>query len=255
MSPARHKPLALLGRAEIALERGESADAAELADRYLRRFSNRNRIERCAGLEVAVRSLIDLGQPNAAEAALAELQQLAARAATRPLRAAMLAAQGLVGAARGDLEAGRRSLEDALDLLSATGAPFELARVRLDLAGVLAALGREERARREVEAALAALDQLGALGQRARGEALLARLGHAPAPMPQGEPPEPLARLSRREREVLVLVAEGLTNRDIGRRLVVSEHTVHRHVTSILRKLGLPSRAAAASLAARHGLA
>jgi len=250
-----HKPLALLGRAEIALERGESADAAELADRYLRRFSNRNRIERCAGLEVAVRSLIDLGQPNAAEAALAELQQLAARAATRPLRAAMLAAQGLVGAARGDLEAGRRSLEDALDLLSATGAPFELARVRLDLAGVLAALGREERARREVEAALAALDQLGALGQRARGEALLARLGHAPAPMPQGEPPEPLARLSRREREVLVLVAEGLTNRDIGRRLVVSEHTVHRHVTSILRKLGLPSRAAAASLAARHGLA
>jgi DNA-binding NarL/FixJ family response regulator len=60
--------------------------------------------------------------------------------------------------------------------------------------------------------------------------------------------------LTPREREVLVLVAEGLTNRDIAKRLVVSEHTVHRHVTNILHKLGLPSRAAAATVATRHGL-
>jgi DNA-binding CsgD family transcriptional regulator len=250
-----HKPLALLGRAEIALERGDPAEAAELADRYLRRFSNENRIERCAGLEVAVRALVDVKQWDRAEAALAELQQLAARAGTRPLRAAMLAAQGLVEAARGDLDAGRRSLEDALDLLGATGAPFELARVRLDLAGVLAAVGREERARREIEAALGVFNELDALGQRARGEALLARLDHPLPPTLQSEPPEPLAVLSPREREVLPLVAAGLTNREIAQRLVVSEHTVHRHVTSILRKLGLPSRAAAASLATRHGLA
>jgi DNA-binding NarL/FixJ family response regulator len=55
--------------------------------------------------------------------------------------------------------------------------------------------------------------------------------------------------------EVLSLVAEGLTNHDIAQRLVLSEHTVNRHVANILRKLGLPSRAAAASLAGRHGLA
>jgi DNA-binding NarL/FixJ family response regulator len=54
---------------------------------------------------------------------------------------------------------------------------------------------------------------------------------------------------------VLGLVAEGLTNHDIAGRLVISEHTVHPHMTNILRKLGLPSRAAAASFAARHGLA
>ncbi|MGH2778798.1 MAG: response regulator transcription factor [Actinomycetota bacterium] len=49
-------------------------------------------------------------------------------------------------------------------------------------------------------------------------------------------------------------LAEGLTNRQIAERLVVSEHTVHRHVTNILRKLDLPSRTAAAAYAVRAGL-
>ena len=65
----------------------------------------------------------------------------------------------------------------------------------------------------------------------------------------------PLADVTPREREVLSLVAQGLTNREIASRLVVSEHTVHRHVTNILRKLGLPSRAAAAAHAVRAGIA
>ena len=62
------------------------------------------------------------------------------------------------------------------------------------------------------------------------------------------------SRAHRREREVLGLLAEGLTNRQIAERLVVSEHTVHRHVTNILRKLDLPSRTAAAAHAVRSGL-
>ena len=66
--------------------------------------------------------------------------------------------------------------------------------------------------------------------------------------------PGPLAGLSRRELEVLDLVSRGLTNRDIAERLVLSEHTANRHVANILRKLGLSSRAAAASLAGRSGL-
>jgi LuxR family transcriptional regulator, maltose regulon positive regulatory protein len=53
---------------------------------------------------------------------------------------------------------------------------------------------------------------------------------------------------------VIGLLAEGLTNRQIAERLVVSEHTVHRHVTNILRKLRLPSRTAAAAHAVRAGL-
>ena len=57
--------------------------------------------------------------------------------------------------------------------------------------------------------------------------------------------------LTEREREVLALIAEGLTNRQVAERLVLSEHTVHRHVTNLLGKLGLHSRTAAAALAVR----
>ena len=53
---------------------------------------------------------------------------------------------------------------------------------------------------------------------------------------------------------MLRLLAEGLTNRQVAERLVVSEHTVHRHVANLLRKLGLPSRTAAAAHAVRCGL-
>jgi DNA-binding NarL/FixJ family response regulator len=50
------------------------------------------------------------------------------------------------------------------------------------------------------------------------------------------------------------LITQGLTNGQIAERLIVSEHTVHRHVTNLLRKLDLPSRTAAAAVAARAGL-
>ena len=60
--------------------------------------------------------------------------------------------------------------------------------------------------------------------------------------------------LSPRELDVLKLVAQGLSNPDIARRLVLSEHTVHRHLANILRKLNLSSRAAAAAWGARTGL-
>jgi DNA-binding NarL/FixJ family response regulator len=60
--------------------------------------------------------------------------------------------------------------------------------------------------------------------------------------------------LTRRELDVLKLVAQGLTNPDIARHLVLSEHTVHRHLANILRKLSLSSRAAAAAWGVRRGL-
>jgi pimeloyl-ACP methyl ester carboxylesterase/DNA-binding CsgD family transcriptional regulator len=67
-----------------------------------------------------------------------------------------------------------------------------------------------------------------------------------------GEPAEVL--LSAREREVLALVAQGLNDREIAMQLVVSPHTVHRHVANIRHKLGRGSRTAAVAEAARLGL-
>jgi DNA-binding NarL/FixJ family response regulator len=74
-------------------------------------------------------------------------------------------------------------------------------------------------------------------------------------PAPVGEPDANLLdELSAREREVLGLVAQGLSDPQIAERLVISPHTVHRHVANILTKLRLPTRAAATARAARGGL-
>ena len=247
--------LTLLGRAALALDRDQPAEAAELADRYLRRFPDPARVERSAGLEVAIRAFARLREYERATEALEQLRVIAARARTRPLLAAVRSCEGTLAAARGDHDAARRSFEDALDLLAVSDAGFEASRVRLDLAITLGALGRREPARREIEAALAEFERLGADWERTRAEIMLAKLRRADAARRTAALDAPLSELSERELQVLSLVAEGLTNQRIAQRLVLSEHTVNRHVANILRKLGLSSRAAAASLAGRHGLA
>jgi pimeloyl-ACP methyl ester carboxylesterase/DNA-binding CsgD family transcriptional regulator len=73
-------------------------------------------------------------------------------------------------------------------------------------------------------------------------------------PEPAGTVSGEIPSLSHREREVLALVAEGLSDPEIAERLLVSPHTVHRHVANIRTKLGQPSRAAAAATGARLGL-
>jgi LuxR family maltose regulon positive regulatory protein len=246
--------LSLLGRAALALDRDQPSEGAELADRYLRRFSDPGRVERSAGLELAIRALARLGEEERAGEALGELREIAARARTRPILAAVRSSEGTLAAARGDHDAARRSFEDALDLLAACDAPFETGRVRLDLAATLSALGRRDQAQREIDAAITDFRKMGADGERARAEAMLAKLNKTNATLRPEVMDGPLGGLSRRELEVLDLVAVGLTNRDIAERLVLSEHTVNRHVANILRKLGLTSRAAAASLAGRYGL-
>jgi LuxR family maltose regulon positive regulatory protein len=122
------------------------------------------------------------------------------------------------------------------------------ARARIELATSLAALGRTELAEREATAALDRLRELGAEAEAERARRLLV------ASIRGGDDRTRMPPVTRREHEVLALLAEGLTNGQIAERLVVSEHTVHRHVTNILRKLGLPSRTAAAAWAVRSGL-
>jgi DNA-binding NarL/FixJ family response regulator len=151
----------------------------------------------------------------------------------------------MLAAAGGDHDRARRLLEDAVDRFQRSGAPFEEAQARIELATSLVALGRVDAAEREAAAARTALLELGAEAEAGRAGRLVTASAADDLPLPEVTP---------REREVLCLLAEGLTNRQIAERLVVSEHTVHRHVTNILRKLGLPSRTAAAAHAVRAGL-
>ncbi len=180
------------------------------------------------------------------------MQSIAATIGTTPLRASVNFAAGVVAAAAGDGETARRHIEDAVDLFEQSGAPFEIGRARLELARVLAALGRIDAADKEARAALSSFQKIGAVCEAERAEAFLREL-KADACEATGEAPH-LMRLTRREQEVLRLIAQGLSNPKIAARLHLSEHTVHRHVANILTKLDLPSRAAATAFAARHSL-
>jgi DNA-binding NarL/FixJ family response regulator len=126
--------------------------------------------------------------------------------------------------------------------------PFEAARTRLLLAQALRESDPEV-AEAEARAALVAFENLGANGDAPAAVALLRQIETKIGKQTNG-----VSGLSQREAEVLRLVAHGMSNKEIADRLCLSKHTVHRHVSSILTKLELPSRAAAAAYAARHGL-
>ena len=245
-------PHAFFVLAALALDRGDEADALDLANRFLRHIPRESRADRAGAFELAVQAQAALGRTDDAHAALVELEALANTFATDPMRASVALAHGLVAAADGDDAGARRHLEDAIDLFGRSGAPFETARTRLELAPVLARLGRPDLAAHEARTAHESLSSLGARHEADRAAALLAELG-APAPSRRGRG-EPVFGLTAREVEVLRLVAQGFTNQQIAEALTLSEHTVRRHVANILRKLAVPSRTAAVALAGRHEL-
>ncbi len=94
-----------------------------------------------------------------------------------------------------------------------------------------------------------------AIRAAARGESLLppAVLEKVVAHLTEPRPVE-AGRLSKREREVLPLLAQGAANKEIAARLHISERTVKAHVTSVFNKLGVNSRAEAVAVALRSGL-
>ena len=237
--------------AEIALDRGDASAAADLLEPVLRRVPPQNLTLRATPVELMVRTKAATGEIETATRHLQELRSIAKAVGTRPLHASATLAGGLVAAAAGDEAAARARLEDAVELFAASGAAFELARARLELARVLASLGRTDAAVREATLAVRRLDELGAGGEAARARQLLVGLGALPVAR-RAAPGEQL--LTTRELEVLRLVAEGLTDREIAARLVLSRHTVHRHLQNAYAKLGSSSRTAAVVEANRLGL-
>ena len=240
-------PLASIGRANVMFDRGDHAGSAELADRYLRRLPATNRTERIAALEVKVRACVEQGHLDEARPAVAELHTIAAESQTAPLRARASFVAGLVAGRAGDANVARTHLEDAVDLFSESGAPFETGQARVGLARVLHALGRHQAAVAEAHRAISDLTPLGASLELSRAWSVI----EGPAAVPAAAAGEDRKGLTPREIEVLRLISDGLNNQAIAERLFISEHTVHRHVANTLTKLNVSSRSAAVAQAGR----
>ena len=241
----RAGPSGVLGLGELALHAGCPADAADAAERVLRRLPAADVLGRVPALELLVRARAELGLLAEARAAYEDLERAAGLLGTPYLLGRVRLVAGRLAFAEGDHDEARRASEDAIDRL--TSAPYDAAVARLWLARALSELGREESAGAVARAARDAFAALGAVRELAAAEALvggdIAGVGAAS-----------LGELSARELEILRLVAQGLGDAEIAERLVLSPHTVHRHVANVRTKLRLPSRTAAVAYAARAGL-
>ena len=177
------------------------------------------------------------------------LHDVAATAGRADLAAEAALLDGRAAAVDGDLAAATDALEDAVVRFSTLRFPLEAARARLALARVQAT-GGSPLAPSTARTARDSFEELGARADADRAAALLRELGVAGRTATRGERDE----LTAREREVLGLVAAGLSNAEIADRLVIAPKTAEHHVGRVLAKLGVRSRAEAAAHAVRQGM-
>jgi ATP/maltotriose-dependent transcriptional regulator MalT len=230
------------GLALLRLGQGR-ADAAAAAIR--RAVSETTEpLERARLLPARVEIALAVEDVDGARAACDELEELASRFPTRMLEAMAANARGAVELAGGDAGAALVALRRASRAWQELAAPYEAACARVLVALACRSLGDSDAVSLELEAAREAFERLGAQPDVAWVESLAGA-------------PEARERfgLTARELEVLRLVAAGRTNREVADELVISEHTVARHVQNIFAKLGVSSRTAAGAFAHSHGLA
>jgi DNA-binding CsgD family transcriptional regulator len=228
------------GRALLQLARGR-VDGAAASIRAALAAESRGPLHRvrlwAAQVEIA------LAQPDldCAQAASAELEAAATTYAGAGLVAMAEQARGAVLMAQGDVAAALPVLRVACGLWIELAAPYDVARTRLLLAGAYQGLGDLDAAAMELDAAEETFVELGA----APDAAAVARQ-RSRAALPDG--------LTPRQTQVLALVAEGRSNRQVAAALVLSEKTIERHLSNIFAKLNLTSRTAATAYAFEHGL-
>lgn len=178
---------------------------------------------------------------DAARHAADELSAVARQWRSDGLHVAAAHAQGMVELASADPTRAVGLLREAVARWRQLDAPYECARARILLSQALTALGDESTARQEVAVAAKTLADLDAVLDLER----LATMRVA-ADRPEG--------LTPREAQILMLVADGLTNRQVADILVISEKTVARHLANVYLKIGASTRTAAAAWARRKGL-
>ena len=194
-------------------------------------------------LAAAVEIYLAAGDVDSARSAADELTSIADDLDAPFARALACMGEGRVCLATGDVEEALQSLRHAWRLWRDLSVPYEAARGRFLLALACRAAGDAETASLEFDAARLGFANLGA-------SADLVALERA-TQTDDGQRP---GGLSPREQEVVALIAAGRTNREIAAALIVSEHTVARHVQNIFTKLDVSSRTAAAAFAHQHGL-
>jgi ATP/maltotriose-dependent transcriptional regulator MalT len=189
-------------------------------------------LDRARLLSALVEVALAIGNHDTAASSVADLESIA-EALRRPAFGAFAkSARGALLLTEGKPRAATDSLRDALELWLTMDAPYEAAQTRLLVAEACRAEGDRTSADRELELAARAFERIGATREKAIAEATL-----------KGQAADPLRPLTRRQREVARLVAEGQSNRDIASTLVVSERTAEYHVQQILNTLGFDSRA------------
>jgi ATP/maltotriose-dependent transcriptional regulator MalT len=244
LSGLEDEPAALAPLVRLHLERGDRALAQALLDRCAEAGS-------AAGDLLVLRGAIALaaGDLDGAAAAADELRGVAERLAREDLTAEAALLAGRIAAAHGEGAAATRELEAAVARFAALGFPLEAARARLALADVQASTG-SPLALASARDARDAFERLGARRDADQAAALLRELGVAGRTATRGSRDE----LTAREREVLSLLAAGLSNAEIANRLVIAPKTAEHHVGRVLAKLGVRSRAEAAAHAVREGI-
>jgi DNA-binding CsgD family transcriptional regulator len=185
--------------------------------------------------------LLACGAAEEAREVSAELEQIAADFGCAGLQAMAAYTSGCVELESGDASGALPYLRKAASLWRQLDAPYETARVRLQVGRALAALGDEVSSASELNAARRVFLELGTLPAVEQVDQL-----RAPTDLPGG--------LTGREAEVLRLVASGQSNAQIAAALVLSEKTVARHLSNIFTKLDVGSRTAAAAYAFEHQL-
>jgi DNA-binding NarL/FixJ family response regulator len=232
-------------RAAIQLARGEPKLAAATAQRGLD-GAGEDHLESAPLLELLGEAELALGDDEAAVQRGRELSELGAELDCRTIQARGERLAGHALAADADPPAARRQLELALQMFVGLGMPLEAGRTHLLIAEALRRV-EPEVATSEARAALETFEELGAGGYADATAALLRGLGVKAA----RAGPKGIGTLTKREREVLYLLGEGLSNPEIAERLYVSRKTVQHHVAHVLSKLGVRSRAEAAAEAVR----
>lgn len=230
------------GLARIRLRQGNS-EAAAASLRAALADPGRPAFQRASLLGAQVEVAVVDDEMAVARAACDDLEAIARQVPTRALDAVSATARGRLRLAEGDPEGALAVLRPAATTWRALGMACEMAETRVLVGIAMRALGDDEGAELELESARESFERAGAAGDAERVAGLMA----GPRPLPNG--------LTERECEVLQLTAAGHTNRQIASELVLSEHTVSRHLSNIFTKIDVSSRTAAAAFAFEHDLA